>query len=172
MQEIHPHRPVLPLDSHNSQSARYSVFNMLTHRGRMVCIKQQLLQEEEDHVGRALLMCNYSTRLINRLQTDINHRLSINQAQGYPRRPWNNNDNNNQNIHIVVPYTKYLAKCLRVCDEVRVQVQFKGREYHQDYITVRSLRQGRLRSRKTRSLIEGRLRNTKIRQTHRSQTQV
>ena len=110
-------------DSHHG----LSVFNTVTQRARAVCTNQQLLKEDEDYIRRALLRCSYPTCALNRLQANINHRLSANLAQNNPSRPLTNNSNNNYwNIHIVVPCTKVLSKRFkRVCDILGVHVHFK-----------------------------------------------
>ena len=38
-------------------SAKYSVFNTLTHRARAFCGNTQLLHKEEEHIKGAILMC-------------------------------------------------------------------------------------------------------------------
>ena len=107
----------LHLDSHHILSAKYSVFNTLIHRARVVCTNQQLHKEEEDHIRKALPRGNHPTWALNRLQTNINHRLSANQAQNHLRKHQTNNNKNNHNIYIVVSYTKGLGESVKnVCE--------------------------------------------------------
>ena len=65
-------------------SAKYSVFNTLAHRARIVCTFQQLLNEEKDHIRKALLRCSYPTWALIRIQTNTNHWLSDNQVKNIP----------------------------------------------------------------------------------------
>ena len=76
---------------------------------RCMCTNQHLLKEEGNHLRRVLIRCNYPIWALNRLQTNINHRLSTNQAQNHPRRHWVS-DNDYHNIYIAVPYIKGLSK--------------------------------------------------------------
>ena len=48
------HRLVPSLGQPPHLSAKYSVFNTLTHRAMTVCTNQQLLQKEEEHIKGAL----------------------------------------------------------------------------------------------------------------------
>ena len=46
-------------------SAKYSVFNTLTHRARTVFANPQLLHKEGEHIRDALIMCKYPTWALN-----------------------------------------------------------------------------------------------------------
>ena len=61
---------------------------------------------------------------LNRLQTNINYRYSANQAQNNHNRHQTNSNNKKQQYLHGVPYTKGLAKALRICGKVGVQVHF------------------------------------------------
>ena len=95
----------------------------LYHRAQAICSNPQLLQQEEDHLYRALTKCKYPVWALNRIKFKT-------------RNPAQNNDksikinsgtNNNQNPYIVVPYYRGLSESLKkVCSKHGVQVYFKG----------------------------------------------
>ena len=64
----------LQWDSHYSLSAKYSVFNTLTHTG------PKLLLKEEVHINKALSGCNYPTWVPERLNTRHNLKQSGTQS--------------------------------------------------------------------------------------------
>ena len=61
----------LQWDSHHSPSAKYSVIDTLTHRAKVVFTDPELLQDELNHLRRALVMCNYPTWAINKVQNKV-----------------------------------------------------------------------------------------------------
>ena len=84
-------------DNNHSILAKYSVFNTLTNRAKVVFTNQLKLKDKEDHIRQALHGCNYLTWALNRLQTKFNHKLSTTQAHnGFDRHPTNNNNNQHQ----------------------------------------------------------------------------
>ena len=93
-----------------------------------VCANPQLLHNEEEHIKGALQRCKYSICMLNRFKIQRNHKYNTTQA--------NNNTNNNDynNIHMVLPYTKDLSECFKIiCGKMGGQVIFKGSN------TIRSL---------------------------------
>ena len=46
-------------DSHHNLSAKFSVFNTITHAARSVCTNPQLLHEEEEHIERPYLGASF-----------------------------------------------------------------------------------------------------------------
>ena len=116
-------------DSHHGLFAKYSVFNTLAQRARVLCTIQQLFKEEWDYIKRALLRYSYLTLALNRPQTNINHRLTVTQALNNPRRRQtnNNNYNNSKSIHIFFPFTKGLNKGFKsVCDKWEYKCILRG----------------------------------------------
>ena len=114
----------LPWDSCHNLSAKYSIFNTLTHRVRTVCTNAQLLQRGEEHIRRAIHRWKYPICVLNRLQTISNHINSINQPQNNKNNTnnnhstsnynnTNNSNSNNKSIHMVVPYTKGLCESFK-----------------------------------------------------------
>ena len=86
--------------------------------------------EEEDHIRKAVLRCNYPSWALNKLQMKINHNFSNNQAHIPVIRHQSNSNNsktNNCNIFLVVPFTKGLSKSFKkLCYKVGGQVNFRG----------------------------------------------
>ena len=101
-------------DSHHNLSAKYSVFNTLTHKARTVCTNMQLQHKEEEPIKSTLLRCKYPIKALNRLQIHSYHRHSITQAQNNNNHSTNHNSNN---IYMAVPYTKRLTKASKVFEE-------------------------------------------------------
>ena len=91
--------------SHHNQLTKYSILDTISHR-TMVYSNQQMPKEEEDHINETLLMCDFATGALNRLQTKIYHEQS--QGPDQCSRQWTNNSNNNNThkIYTVVPYSK------------------------------------------------------------------
>ena len=50
----------LQWDSHHPLSAGLSVINTLSHRAKTVCCSPELLQQEMDHLRKALTQCKIS----------------------------------------------------------------------------------------------------------------
>ena len=50
----------LQWDSHHHLSAKFGVIHTLSHRAKTVCSKAELLQQEKDHLGKALTKCKIS----------------------------------------------------------------------------------------------------------------
>ena len=60
-------------DSLHPILSKYSVVGTLHHRGRTVCSNKQLLQQEEDHLAKALKNCNYPMWALNRIKIKMNN---------------------------------------------------------------------------------------------------
>ena len=60
----------LQWDSHHHLSAKFSVIQTLSHRASTVCSKPELLQQEKDHLRKALTKCNTLSRLLTRWRKD------------------------------------------------------------------------------------------------------
>ena len=50
----------LQWDSHHHLSAKFSVVNTLSHRAKTVCSRPELLQQEMDHLRKALTKCKWA----------------------------------------------------------------------------------------------------------------
>ena len=61
----------LQWDSHHRLSSKYSVIGTLAHRAKVVCTNSELLQDELNHLRRALGKCNYPTWAIKKVQHKV-----------------------------------------------------------------------------------------------------
>ena len=62
----------LQWDSHHHLSARFSVIQMLSHRASTVCSKPELLQQEKDHLRKALTKCKYPKSALDKVEKRFN----------------------------------------------------------------------------------------------------
>ena len=119
----------LQWDSHHTIPSKYSVAGTLYHRASTVCSTPQLLQEEEEHLFKALTRCKYPTWTIKRARMK-----SQNPNKNKTRRTQTGQNNNKTNLYMVVPYHQGLSERIkRTCNKFGVQVFFKGGQ------TIRSL---------------------------------
>ena len=56
-------------DSHHNLFAKLSMFDTITHRGRTVCAKPQLLQTEEESIKGAIQKCKFQNWVVNKKST-------------------------------------------------------------------------------------------------------
>ena len=107
----------LQWDSHHAISNKYSIISSLLHRAKNICSNQQLLEEEQAQIHRALSTCKYPDWAINRMRLKM----------GTPKT---NNSSNNKTIyrgHITVPYNQGLSESLKnICKRYGIQVYFKS----------------------------------------------
>ena len=59
----------LQWDSHHHLSAKFSVIQTLSHRASTVCSKPELLQQEKDHLRKALTKCKYPKWALDKVET-------------------------------------------------------------------------------------------------------
>ena len=120
-----PHTDLyLQWDSHHTIPSNYSVGCTLYHRATTVFSNPQLLQEEEEHLFKALKRCKYPTWAINRArmksQNPNRNRTRRTEIQTGP-------NSNKQNLYMVVPYHQGLSERIKkTCNMFGVQVHFKG----------------------------------------------
>ena len=85
----------LQWDSHHAIANKYSIISSLLHRAKNLCSNQQLLDEEQSYIQRALSQCKYPEQAINRTKLKMT-------------TPKSNNKNNSSNTisrgHITVSY--------------------------------------------------------------------
>ena len=111
-------------DSHHTISSKYSVIGNLHHRAKTICSSPQLLQQEE-HLHWVLTRCKYPVWALNRVK--IKMRTPAQRNQKKDNNSNTNNQKNNQNPCIVLPYYKGLNENIkRTCNKHGVQVYFKG----------------------------------------------
>ena len=57
-------------------SAKFSVINTLSHRAKTVCSKPELLQQEKDHLRKALTKCKYPKWALDKVEKRLNRTTS------------------------------------------------------------------------------------------------
>ena len=62
----------LQWDSHHHLSAKFSVIHTLSHRASTVCSKPELLQQEKDHLRKALTKCKYPKWALDKVEKRLN----------------------------------------------------------------------------------------------------
>ena len=113
----------LQWDSHNIIPSKYSVIGTLHHRAQTICSDPQLLQQEEDHLYRALTKCKYPVWALNRVKIKTGNPAQNKEKNNRTR----SSTNNNWNPYIVLPYYRGLSESpKKVCNKQGVQVYFKG----------------------------------------------
>ena len=113
-------------DSHHHLSAKFSVIHTLSHRASTVCSKPELLQQEKDHLRKALTKCKYPKWALDKVEKRLNK--SIRQATdgGTTGAQPATNEVKNKG-HIVIPYTQGLCESIkRICCMYGIQTHFKG----------------------------------------------
>ena len=92
----------LQWDSHQTISSKYSVAGTLYHKAKTACSNSQLLQKEEDHLCKDLKKCKYPTGAINRAR--LKSQNPIRSATRNNNNQIGQNNSNNKNLYMVVPY--------------------------------------------------------------------
>ena len=122
-------------DSNHVIGAKYSVFNTLAHRAKVVSHNQQSLHKELDHIRKALQACQFPTWTLNRLQQKFPKVWTQAPNQQWTKfhgiQPNNNagtiSDINNKNISIMVPCIHGLGeKFKRTCNNKGIKVHLKA----------------------------------------------
>ena len=121
----------LQWDSNHFITAKYSVFNTLAFKAKVVCTSQQALCKEMEHIRKALQACNFPSWVPNTLQHKLNCKHNTHNGQTTTGNQSNNNNNNNgsiiKNTSVVVPYIHGLGERFkRTCNNLGIQVHFKG----------------------------------------------
>ena len=76
----------LQLDSHHHLSAKFSIIHTLSHRASTVCSKPELLQQEKDHLRKALTKCKYPKWALDKVEKRLN-RATRQATDGAPQVP-------------------------------------------------------------------------------------
>ena len=120
----------LQWDSHHHLSAKFSVIHTLSHRASTVCSKPELLQQEKDHLRKALTKCKYSKWALDKVEKRLNRSTGevndgvINQGTT-AAQPVTNEVKKKGNI--VIPYTQGLCESIKkICGRYGIQTHFKG----------------------------------------------
>ena len=91
-------------DSLHPVSSKYSVVGTLHHRSKTICSDHQLLKQEEDHLTKALMKCNYPRWALNRVRIKMNSTAHRNKNKAGPTQ-----QNKTPRPHITVPYYRGLS---------------------------------------------------------------
>ena len=123
----------LQWDSHQYLVGKYSVISNLTPRGRTVCTKPELLNEEIQHLRKALTKCKYPKLALDKIENrfisniweqsneEINQREQI---DGNTVNPCGNPEGKDvtkekyNKGHIVIPYTRGLGESIKYMQQV------------------------------------------------------
>ena len=132
----------LQWDSHHDVAAKYSVISTLTHRVRTVCTKPELLDQEIQHLRKAVITCKYPKWALDKVErrfTSNNQEESnMRNSQGEQCEEVNENPSSNpegrdftkdkySKGHIVIPYTQGLEESIKnICKRYGIKTHFKG----------------------------------------------
>ena len=75
----------LQWDSHHTIPSKYSVIGTLHHRAQAICSTHHLLQQDEDHIYRALTKCKYPAWALNRIKIKTKKIQSIITTEATPQ---------------------------------------------------------------------------------------
>ena len=117
----------LQWDSHHHLSAKFSVIHTLFHRASTVCSKPELLQQEMDHLRKALTKCKYPKWASDKVEKRLNRstRELSDDVSNQAAQPVTNEAKNKG--HIVIPYTQGLCESIKkICGRYGIQTHFKG----------------------------------------------
>ena len=120
----------LQWDSHHHLSAKYSVISTLTHRAKTVCSNPELLQNEMEHLRKALTNCKYPKWALDRWRKDLpGHPVRL--MMGLTARGTCSTQSVTNEVkikgHIVIPYTQGLCKSIKkICGRYGIQTHFNG----------------------------------------------
>ena len=98
--------------------------------GPQVCSKPELLQQEKDHLRKALTKCKYPKWALDKMEKRLNRFTSeviegVNNQGTTAAQPVTNEVKNKG--HIVIPYTQGLCESIkRICGRYGIQTHFKG----------------------------------------------
>ena len=120
-------------DSNHFITAKNSVYNTLAHRAKVVSSTNEDLNNEMEHLNKALKDFNFPNWALNRLQLQFQQKYNLNNTntKGEEQTNNNNQDTNNRqqnkNLYMVVPYIKGIGeKFKKICNKQGIQVHFKG----------------------------------------------
>ena len=116
----------LQWDSHHHLSAKFSVIHTLSHRASTVCSKHELIQQEKDHLRKALTKCKYPKWALDKVEKRLNRSTrQVSDGGTTGAQPATNEVKNKG--HIVIPYTQGLCESIKkICGSYDIQTHFKG----------------------------------------------
>ena len=120
----------LQWDSHHHLWSKFSVIHSLSHTAKTVCSKPEWLQQEKDHLRKALTKCKYPKWALDKVEKKLNRSTSevidgVN-SQGTTAAQAATNGVKTKG-HIVIPYTQGLCESIKkICGRYGIQTHFKG----------------------------------------------
>ena len=116
----------LQWDSHHHLSPKLSVIHTLSHRASTVCSKPGLLQQEKDHLRKALTKCKYPKWALDKVEKRLNWSTrQVTDGGTRSAQPAINEVKNNG--HIVILHTQGLCESIKkICSRYGIQTHFKG----------------------------------------------
>ena len=126
----------LQWDSHHHLSAKFNVTNTLSHRAKTVCNRPELLQQEMDHLRKALTKCKYPKWALDKVEKRINKSTSktidgVNNHGTTGAQAVTNEVK--MKDHIVIPYTQGLCKSIKkICGRYGIQNPLQGWQHHKE----------------------------------------
>ena len=120
----------LQWDSHHHLSAKFSVINTVSHRAKTVCSTPELLQQEMDHLRKALTQCKYPEWALDKVEKRLN-RSSSEAIDGVNNQGTTGTQAVTNEVktkgHIVIPYTQGVCESIKkICGTYGIQTHFKG----------------------------------------------
>ena len=116
----------LQWDSHHHLSAKFRVIHTLSHRASTVCSKPALLQQEKDHLKKALTKCKYPKWALDKGEKRLNKSARQATDGGTTGAQPATNEAKTKG-HIVIPYTQGLCESIKkICGRYGIQTHFKG----------------------------------------------
>ena len=119
----------LQWDSHHHLSAKFRVINTLSHRAKTVCSRPKFLQQEMNHLRKALTKYKYPKWALDKVEKKPNKSTSetiggIN-TQGTTGAQAVTNEVKTKG-HIVIPYTQGLCESIKkICGRYGIQTNIK-----------------------------------------------
>ena len=102
----------LQWDSHHHLSVKFSVIQTLSYRASTVCSKPELLQQEKDHLRKALTKCKYPKWALDKVEKRLNRSSrQVNDGDINSTQPANHEVKSKG--HIVIPYTQGLCESIK-----------------------------------------------------------
>ena len=120
----------LQWDSHHHLLAKFNLIHTLSHRASTVCSKPELLQQEKDHLRKALIKCKYPKWALGKVEKGLNRSTSefsdgVSSQGTTAAQPVTNEVKNKG--HIVIPYTQGLCESIKkICGTYGIQTHFIG----------------------------------------------
>ena len=119
----------LQWNSHHHLSAKFSVIHTLSHMAKTVCSRPELLQQEMDHLRKALTKSKYPEWALDKVEKRLNKSTSevIDQVnnQGTTVAQAVTSEVKTKG-HTVIPYTQGLCESIKkICGRYGIQTHFK-----------------------------------------------